>query len=36
MNKCELCGLNEATTEVEYYDVDYNACERCKLLAENE
>lgn len=34
--KCELCTVDEATTEVEYHDVNWNVCERCKSLAENE
>lgn len=31
---CELCGLNQATTTVEYRDVNYDVCQGCKSLAE--
>lgn len=33
---CELCEVKKATTQVEYRDVNYEVCERCKTLAENE
>ncbi|CAM3732168.1 hypothetical protein MEZE111188_05710 [Mesobacillus zeae] len=36
MKYCELCEVNEAKTEVEYHDVNYEVCEQCKVLAENE
>lgn len=34
--ECELCTVEEAVTIVEYRDVNWNVCERCKLLAESE
>lgn len=36
MKTCELCEVDKATTTVEYRDVNYEVCERCKALAENE
>lgn len=36
MELCELCETNEATTVVDYRDVNYDVCERCKDMAENE
>ena len=31
---CELCGVDIATTEVEYHDINWECCEDCKRLAE--
>lgn len=36
MEYCELCTVDEATTTVDYQDVNYEVCERCKALAESE
>lgn len=36
MKRCELCMVDEATTTVDYHDVIYAVCERCKALAESE
>lgn len=35
MMKRELCEVSEATTTVEYQDVNWDVCERCKQLGEN-
>jgi hypothetical protein len=34
--ECELCLVDEATTEVEINDVVWECCEQCKWLAESE
>jgi ribosomal protein L40E len=36
MEWCELCEVEKATTTVEYRDLNYEVCERCKALAEVE
>lgn len=36
MKTCELCTVDEATTTVEYRDITYDVCERCKAMAELE
>lgn len=33
MKLCELCTVDEATTSVEFHDINYEVCERCKALA---
>lgn len=36
MKVCELCTVDEVTTETEYQNVYYRVCGRCRALAELE
>lgn len=36
MEKCELCGIDKATTTIETRNFVYKTCGRCKALSELE